>query len=212
MSKKHTSYIITAAVVIGLIVAAYFAYCHWSSVLQILPPWGDKRGASSVTTETELMRIIPQQQLYVSTAVIEDYTTEHATEYHLGFFPEDHQCAMVMRQKVSYVLNTADIRFQVYDDGTNDSKRVMVIMPELIYTASTQSVDFMSDDETFWAQQRPSTTDMKQRVEQQIRHRIDTPEARRKANLYAQEAISALLKQMGYEADFQPVAHPNIGG
>ena len=193
MSKKHTSYIITAIAVVGLIVAAYFAYCHWSAVLQILPPWGDKRVASSVTIQTELMRIIPQQQLYVSTAVIEDYTTEHATEYHLGFFPEDQR--------------QVDLR-----DGTNDSKRVMVIMPELIYTASTQSVDFMSDDETFWAQQRPSTTDMKQRVEQQIRHRIDTPEARRKANLYAQEAISALLKQMGYEADFQPVAHPNIGG
>ncbi|MBQ4277288.1 MAG: hypothetical protein II750_04235 [Bacteroidaceae bacterium] len=150
-----------------------------------------------VPTAAEIVGVMPRGELYVATSVIEDYKSEQATEYHLGLFPEDHSCALLLRQKVSYVVDMDDVEYEPQADG-----RVVVRLPELRYVASTQEVRFVSDDEAFWKERIPSTTGMKTEVAERIRSRFDTAEHRLQANRYAQEAISHVLNAMGYEAEF----------
>lgn len=48
----------------------------------------------------------------------------------------------------------------------------------------------------------PNTNAMKKNVEQQIRHRFDTPNNRRKAQRYAEDAIIDMLSKLGYQTEF----------
>jgi hypothetical protein len=67
----------------------------------------------------------------------------------------------------------------------------------------------MSDDESFWEKELPSTNGLKRKVEEKIRKRYDTAENRKRANKYAEEAVSAMLMQMGYEVRFTPKIEQN---
>ena len=84
-----------------------------------------------------------------------------------------------------------------------------VRMPELEYQASTQFSQFISDDETYWKEALPTTTPLKKKVEQQIRTQFDTPTNRQKAILFAKEAVTHMLTQIGYQPDFVDTITPS---
>ncbi len=148
-------------------------------------------------TPIEIEDVRPTGELYVSTAIMEDYTTLQRTERHLGIIPEEHSCVQIVRQKCSFVV---DLDKVVYEKDTLN--RLYVRLPELRYVASTQNSPFMSDDEDFWIESLPNTNGLKQKVARQIRERFDTPENRKKAKSYAESAVSAMLSKMGYEVTF----------
>ena len=141
--------------------------------------------------------MMPQNELYVATALIEDYTTMQQTEYHFGVFPEEHSCVQILQQKVSYRLDLSQVEYT-----PKENHIMQVRIPELAYTASTQASQFISDNESYWSEALPSTNELRHKVEQQIRTQFDTPENRHKAILYAQEAITHILTQLGYQPDF----------
>ena len=141
----------------------------------------------------------PKGELYVSSAIVEDYVTLHRTEKHLGLIPEEHSCVQILKQKVSFKIDLDKI---VYTPDTLN--RLIVTLPDVEYVASTQNTPFMSDDEDFWEKELPSTNGLKRKVEQKIRKRYDTVENRKRANKYAEEAVTAMLMQMGYEVRFTP--------
>jgi hypothetical protein len=60
----------------------------------------------------------------------------------------------------------------------------------------------MSDDSNYWVEHMPNTNEMKKKVEGQIKARFDTPGNRRKAERYAEDAISEIMKKLGYEVEF----------
>ena len=139
-------------------------------------------------TPNEIRQIMPQNELYVATALIEDFTTLQQTEFHFGIIPEEHSCVQILQQKVSYKLDLSKVEY------TPKEKHIMEVrMPELAYTASTQASQFISDDESYWIEALPSTNELRHKVEQQIRTQFDTPENRQKALLFAQEAITHIL-------------------
>lgn len=155
-------------------------------------------------TPNAILAIMPKNDLYVATAVIEDFTTLQQTEYHLGLFPEDHSCVQILRQKVSYKINLSEIEYTQIDKHI-----IQVRMPALEYVASTQASSFISDDEAYWKESLPSTNELRHKVEQQIRTRFDTPENRQKAILYAKEAVTHILSQIGYQPDFVDTITPS---
>lgn len=136
-------------------------------------------------------------EIYVCSAIIEDYVTVQKTEKHLGVIPENHSCIQIMRQKCSYMI---DLDKVVY---TPDSNRVVYVrIPKPEYVASTQNTPFISDDEEYWINEMPSTNKLKQKVEWKIRARFETPENKRKAMRYAEDAIANMLEKLGYHAEF----------
>lgn len=148
-------------------------------------------------TPAEIMKIMPKGEMYVATAIIEDYTTVQQTEYHLSLFPEKHSCVQILRQKVSFTVDLNKVEYTMLDDG-----KVQVRIPRLEYTASTQESPFISDDEAYWKETLISNYSLKQKVELQIRAQFDTTENRNKATRYAQEAITHILNQLGLEPIF----------
>lgn len=196
--KRNTKIVIVMCLVVGVLLAGGAIW--W--LVGVVGSWfsgGDN--PHLLPTSAEIVGVMPRGELYVATSVIEDYKSEHATEYHLGLFPEDHSCALIMRQKVSYVVDMDNVEYDLQAD-----KHVVVRMPPLRYVASTQEVRFVSDDEAFWKERIPSTSGMKAEVAERIHSRFDTAEHRLQAGLYAQEAISHVLNGMGYEAEFWGVA------
>lgn len=150
-------------------------------------------------TIIDIEAVRPRGELYVGTAIIEDYVNRYETEFHFGLVPEPHNCIQMLRQKCSYVIDLERVKYISDTPGV-----VIVQLPELRYVASTQDSPFMSDDEDYWAEAMPSTNEMKQQVEQKIRQRFDTPENRQKALRNTEAAISILLRKLGYEARFAP--------
>lgn len=185
----------------SLIVLLLIICCLSLTIIILKKCAGDSNSdnISIENTPSAIISILPKNEIYVATAVIEDYTSKQATEYHLGFFPEEHSCVQVLRQKVSYKVNLADVKYNLREDG-----KMEVTMPEPVYTASTQASPFISDNEEFWSHELTSTNSMKRKVEMQIRERFDTRENKDKARIYAEEAISHILSQLGYEAIFVP--------
>jgi hypothetical protein len=147
----------------------------------------------------DIEAVRPRGELYVGTAIIEDYVNQYQTEFHLGIVPEPHNCIQMLRQKCSYVIDLEQVRYITDTPGT-----VIVELPPLRYVATTQDSPFMSDDEDYWAEAMPSTNDMKRKVEDKIRQRFDTAENREKAQRNAEASISLLLRKLGYEARFAP--------
>lgn len=150
-------------------------------------------------TMIDIEAVRPRGELYVGTAIIEDYVNRYETEFHFGLVPEPHNCIQMLRQKCSYVIDLDLVNYVSDTPGV-----VIVQLPELSYIASTQDSPFMSDDEDYWAEALPSTNDLKREVEQKIRERFDTPESRQKALRNAEASISLLLRKLGYEARFAP--------
>lgn len=150
----------------------------------------------------ETMAIIEEVRLrgevYVCSALIEDYTMRRATEENLFWADEEHACVQTMTQKCSYKIDLDRVEYKAIDS----LKTVMVKLPPVEYVASTQSAAFLSDDSDFWAGHISSANDMKRKVEEQIRRRFDTAENRRKAERFAKEAISDVIEKLGYEVEF----------
>ena len=137
-------------------------------------------------------------EIYVCSATIEDYAMRRMTEVNLILPNEEHSCVQTMRQKCSYKIDLEKVEY--LPDSTEQVVRVR--LPKVEYVASTQSSSFLSDDANYWAEHLSSTNDMKRKVEQQIQRRFDTPENRRKAELYAKEAIRVVLEKMGLKVEF----------
>lgn len=148
-------------------------------------------------TVATLEEVRPRGELYVCTAVVEDYVTRQETETHMMLFPERHSCVQILKQKVSFRIDLDKVRYTL--DTLN---QVRVELPEPEYVASTQESPFLSDDEDYWREQLPSTNGLKREVEKKIRRRFDTETNRRKARRYAEEAVGDLLWRMGYETRF----------
>ncbi|MBQ6965645.1 MAG: DUF4230 domain-containing protein [Bacteroidaceae bacterium] len=140
----------------------------------------------------------PKGEIYVCSAVIEDYTIKRAAESHLFWGDEEHSCVQTMTQKCSYVIDLDKVEYQVVDS----MKIVRVKLPPVQYIATTQSASFLSDDSNFWATHIPNTNVLKSKVEEQIKQRFDTLSNRRKAERYAEDAVSAVMEQLGYEVEF----------
>ena len=146
----------------------------------------------------------PRGELYVCTAVVEDYVALRRTHSIAGLFPQQHSCVQMVKQKVGFKIDLDKITYQI------DTLNILIVtLPPVEYVASTQDSPFLSDDESYWATQLESTNKLKYRAEQKIRHRFNSEENRRKATRYAEEAIGHLLQQLGYEPRFTPHLEPS---
>lgn len=139
----------------------------------------------------------PKGELYVCTSIMEEYVRREKTEKHLGVIPEKHTLVQIVRQKCSYIIDLDKIK---YEQTSNDT--VYVHLPELEYVASTQDSPFISDDESYWIKEMPNTNALKSEAERKIRKSFETPENKKKANLYAEAAVGQLLKQLGFNVIF----------
>jgi hypothetical protein len=150
-------------------------------------------------TMASIEEVRPKGEMYVCSALIEDCYIKRATEKRLLLPNKDHACVQTMRQKCSYIINLDKVEYTA-DEGR---KTVRVKLPQIEYVASTQSSSFLSDDSNYWAEHLPNTNAMKQKVEEQIKQRFDTPNNRRQAERYAEDAISEVMKKLGYETEFE---------
>ena len=186
---KNKGFIIVASVVVlGIVSMMLIKRC-------------DQKDEQEVPME-KTMAIIEEVRLrgeiYVCSATIEDYAMRRMTEVNLILPNEEHSCVQTMRLKCSYKIDLEKVEY--LPDSTEQVVRVR--LPKVEYVASTQSSSFLSDDSNYWAEHLSSTNDMKRKVEQQIQRRFDTPENRRNAELYAEEAIRVVLEKMGLEVEF----------
>lgn len=156
---------------------------------------------SSITIENSPLSIdsiMPRGDLYIGSAIIEDYAAKRKKEKHLGGLTStDHTCIQIVKQKCCYKINLEKI---TYSRITGDT--VYAQLPPLEYIATTQDSPFMSDDEEYWAKELPNTNKLKKQVENKIKAQFDTKENKQKANLYAEEAVSNLLGKLGYTVVF----------
>ena len=148
-------------------------------------------------TMASIEEVRPRGDIYVCSAMIEDYTTKRATEKNFILPDEEHSCVQTMRQKCSYKIDLDKVEYSM------DEERgvVYVTLPDLEYVASTQSSSFLSDDSEYWVKHLPNTNTMKRTVEELIKQRFDTPGNRRKAERYAEDAISNVMERIGYQTE-----------
>ncbi len=137
-------------------------------------------------------------EIYVCSALLEDYATMRKTQMGTFLLPQEHSCVQTLRQKCSYKIELDSIQYF----PIKDSKEIAVRLPEPEYVATTQSSEFISDNEEFWAVALKSTNGMKLMVENQIRQKFDTEENRAKARLYARSAVEMMLDKFGFKAVF----------
>lgn len=150
-------------------------------------------------TIASIEEVRPKGEMYVCSALIEDCYIKRATEKRLLLPNKEHACVQTMRQKCSYIIDLDKVEYS----ADEETKTVRVKLPQVEYVASTQSSSFLSDDGSYWAENLPNTNVMKRKVEEQIKHRFDTPNNRRQAERYAEDAISEVLKRLGYETEFE---------
>lgn len=160
-----------------------------------------KGSNSNITIEDSPLSIdsiMPRGDLYIGSAIIEDYAVKRKKEKHFGGLTStEHTCIQIVKQKCCYKINLEDIKYEHIVGDTIYAK-----LPPLEYIATTQDSPFMSDDEGYWAKELPSTNKMKKQVENKIKAQFDTKENKQKANLYAEEAVSNLLGKLGYTVVF----------
>lgn len=149
-------------------------------------------------TIASIEEVRPRGEIYVCSAVIEDYVMKRETERHLLMGTKEHSCVQTMTQKCSYVIDLDKVEYTMVDS----LRMVWIKLPPLTYVASTQSASFVSDDSNYWAENLPNTNEMKRSVEEQIRRRFDTAENRRKAERYAEDAIETVMRKLGLEVEF----------
>lgn len=150
-------------------------------------------------TIASIEEIRPKGEMYVCSALIEDCFIKRATEKRLLLPNKEHSCVQTMRQKCSYMIDLDKVEY----NADEESKTVRVKLPPVEYVASTQSSSFLSDDGNYWAEHLPNTNSMKRKVEEQIKRRFDTPNNRRQAERYAEDAISEVMRRLGYETEFE---------
>lgn len=150
-------------------------------------------------TLASIEEVRPKGEMYVCSAFIEDCVIKRTTEKRLLLPNKEHACVQTMRQKCSYVINLDKVEYT----ADEERKTVRVKLPQVEYVASTQSSSFLSDEGNYWAEHLPNTNFMKRKVEEQIKRRFDTPNNRRQAERYAEDAISEVMKRLGYETEFE---------
>lgn len=187
---------------IFIIIVLLLIISVWTII--ILRQKNNDDGISLEETADAIVKIMPRSDLYVATSVIEEFTNLRQTEYHLGLIPEEHSCVQTLQQKVSYKISMTDIKYSIIDRHT-----IMVHIPESQYSASTINSSFISDDEEYWYNNMPSTKNMKHKVETKIKKLFDTAENRKKSKLYAQEAITHIINQLGYQVMFEDDVLPS---
>lgn len=148
-------------------------------------------------TIASIEEVRPRGVIYVCSSLIEDYVTKRAVERGFFFVEEEHSCVQTMTQKCSYVIDLDEVEYVSDSIGV-----VKVKLPKVKYVASTQSTAFISDDGDYWAEHLPNTNEMKRSVEEKIKRRFDTAENRRKAEMFAEEAIREVIGKLGYEVEF----------
>ena len=190
VTKKHIGWIATVAciVVMGIVATVLIRRCVRGSGTEI--PMEE--------TMASIEEIRPRGEIYVCSAMIEDYTMQRATEENLFWADEEHSCVQTITQKSSYVIDLDKVEYEPVDS----TRTIYVKLPDVEYVATTQSTTFLSDDGNFWADHLPNTNAMKRKVEGQIKKRFDTPSNRRKAERYAEDAISEVMRKLGYEVEF----------
>ena len=190
VTKKHIGWIATVAciVVVGIVATVLIRRCVRGSGTEI--PMEE--------TMASIEEIRPRGEIYVCSAMIEDYTMQRATEENLFWADEEHSCVQTITQKCSYVIDLDKVEYEPVDS----TRTIYVKLPDVDYVATTQSTTFLSDDGNFWADHLPNTNAMKRKVEGQIKKRFDTPSNRRKAERYAEDAISEVMRKLGYEVEF----------
>lgn len=188
MKLKNLSYTIitiAAAIVIGL----YIKQCYDKKA--------NRHEIAIEDTPLVIESVLPKGELYLCSAIIEEYVQENRKEHHLGVFPENHSCVQIMRQKCSYKIDLDKVEYIPDEEGV-----ILIRLPKIEYIATTQNTPFISDDEEYWIEELPSTNKLKEKVERKIRRRFETKENKEKAQRYAEESISLLLKQLGYKCEF----------
>lgn len=143
-------------------------------------------------------KVKPRGEIYVCSSLIEDYAIKREMESQWIMADKEHVCVQTMTQKCSYMIDLDKVEYESNDT----TKIVRVKLPAPEYVASTQSTSFISDDSNYWAKNMTSTNAMKQQVENQIRQSFDTEENRRKAERYAEDAVSEILRKLGFEVEF----------
>lgn len=187
---KNRGWIVVAciAVVVGIVCTVLIKRCV-------------HRGAEDIPMEetmASIEEIRPRGEIYVCSAMMEDFTLQRATERNFIMPDEEHSCVQTMTQKCSYVIDLDKVEYEAVDS----IKTIYVKLPDVEYVATTQSTSFLSDDGNYWAEHLPNTNAMKRKVEGQIKRRFDTPSNRRKAERFAEDAISEVLRKLGYETEF----------
>lgn len=189
VTKKHMGLVaLVCVVVLGIVGTVLIKRCGK----------GSREEIPMEETMASIEEIRPRGEIYVCSALMEDFTTQRAMEENLFWADEEHSCVQTMTQKCSYKIDLDKVEYLAEDS----TKTIYVKLPDVEYVATTQSTAFLSDDGNFWADHLPNTNAMKRKVEGQIKKRFDTPSNRRKAERYAEDAISEVMRKLGYEVEF----------
>lgn len=160
----------------------------------------DSQGPTKIIIEETPIKIDsvrPVGKIYVCSAIITDAVVETKEESCLLFMKRKHSGVYSMTTKCSYVVDLDSVKY----DADNENMKLTVTMPELTYTTSgAQDSQFISDDDQYWAEQ--DINGLIKKVQKKIRTNFDTPQNREKANLYAEEVVSSVFENMGYEVVF----------
>ena len=190
MYHRAVSRLAIALIVCGLVVLAVVWIVNWMSEKE--------EGIVLEDTLSVIEDVRPRGEIYVCSSLIEDYAVRRETDRTLLLMEKEHLCVQTMVQKCSYVVDLDKVEYEAIDS----TRTVRVKMPKPQYVASTQSTSFMSDDSNYWAKKMPSANGMKREVEAKIKRSFDTEENRRKAERYAEDAISEVLRQLGFDVEF----------
>lgn len=139
-------------------------------------------------TPVVIESIKPIGQLYAYSAITEDFAIDNVEK--VGFFSKKYYKAVqTLRMKVSYVLNLDSVEYV----RKENSDTVVVKLPELRYTQSSQGGNFLCEVEmaNYDAAKAISI------VEQKVRSKYDSPENRKKAMTNVHNVLSAFVNQCG---------------
>lgn len=148
-------------------------------------------------TPIKIDSVRPVGKIYVCSAFITDAVVETKEESLFLIKKRKHSCVYSMTTKCSYVVDLDSVKYE----ADNKNMKLTVTMPELTYTTSgAQDSQFISDDDQYWAGQ--NINGLIKKVQKKIRTNFDTPQNREKANRYAEEIVSSVFENMGYEVVF----------
>jgi hypothetical protein len=148
-------------------------------------------------TMTRIEAVRPRGELYVLSALLEDFDSEILE----GTFA-NHYAVQVVKARCSYLLDLEKVSYKPEISAAGPIIKVTMPAPKVY--CSTQKTPFYSDDEAFWAGQRSSAANDKIKgfVASRIRQTFDSAENRQKAREYGQKVIAKTLELLGIKAEF----------
>jgi hypothetical protein len=183
MEKKQHSFMPLLGSVVRLLCLLALVY--------FVVRWIDANEAEELEvkdTPVVIESIKPIGQLYAYSAITEDFAIDNVEK--VGFFSKKYYKAVqTLRMKVSYVLNLDSVEYV----RKENSDTVVVKLPELRYTQSSQGGNFLCEVEmaNYDAAKAISI------VEQKVRSKYDSPENRKKAMTNVRNVLSAFVNQCG---------------